>query len=107
MPGTAEGRHGILSHAFAEIAKRAGISDFRFHDIRHTFASRLVMAGVDIRTVQELLGHKTIQMTLRYTHLSPDHKRAAVERLIPTATSTATSTEDFEALMVEGGRSAN
>ncbi len=96
-----------LSHAFAEIAKRAGISDFRFHDIRHTFASRLVMAGVDIRTVQELLGHKTIQMTLRYTHLSPDHKRAAVERLIPTATSTATSTEDFEALMVEGGRSAN
>ncbi len=95
-----------VSHAFAEITKRAGISDFRFHDLRHTFASRLVMAGVDIRTVQELLGHKTIQMTLRYTHLSPDHKQAAVERLIPRATGTATSTGDFEGVKVVGEGSA-
>ncbi len=45
------------------------------------FASRLVMAGVDIRTVQELLGHKTIGMTVRYSHLAPKHTLAAVERL--------------------------
>ena len=66
---------------FEHAAQRAGITDFRFHDLRHTFASRLVMAGVDIRTVQELMGHKTIAMTLRYSHLSPDHKRKAMEAL--------------------------
>lgn len=48
---------------------------------RHTFASRLVMAGVDLRTVQELMGHKQICMTVRYAHLSPDHTLAAVQRL--------------------------
>ena len=49
--------------------------------MHHTFASRLVMAGVDLRTVQELLGHKDIKQTLRYAHLSPHHTRAAVEAL--------------------------
>jgi integrase len=66
---------------FEHAVQRAGIKDFHFHDLRHTFASRLVMAGVDIRTVQELMGHKTIAMTLRYSHLSPDHKRKAMEAL--------------------------
>ena len=51
------------------------------HVLRHTFASRLVMAGVDIRTVQELLGHADITMTMRYAHLSPDHKRGAMEAM--------------------------
>jgi hypothetical protein len=51
---------------------------------RHTFASRLVMAGVDIRTVAELMGHKTIQMTMRYAHLAPKHQLAAVQRLCDT-----------------------
>ena len=51
------------------------------HVLRHTFASRLVMAGVDIRTVQELMGHATILMTMRYAHLSPDHKRGAMEAM--------------------------
>ena len=54
------------------------IPHFRFHDLRHTFASTLVMAGVDIRTVAELLGHKDISMTMRYTHLAPDHMSKAV-----------------------------
>lgn len=67
--------------AFEHRVQRAGIIDFHFHDLRHTFASRLVMAGVDIRTVQELMGHKTISMTLRYAHLSPAHKRKAIEAL--------------------------
>jgi integrase len=70
-----------LRDAFENAVQEAGLRDFHFHDLRHTFASRLVMAGVDIRTVQELMGHKTIAMTLRYAHLSPDHKRKAMEAL--------------------------
>jgi site-specific recombinase XerD len=63
--------------------RRAGIDNLHWHDLRHTFASRLVMGGVDLRTVQELLGHKPILMTMRYAHLSRDHKLGAVERLDP------------------------
>jgi integrase len=59
--------------------EKAKIKDFRFHDLRYTFVSRLVMAKVDIRTVQELMGHKTIAMTLRYSHLLPDHQRKTME----------------------------
>src|SRR5215467_7655945 len=65
---------------FGDAVEEAGISDFHWHDLRHTFASRLVMAGVDIRTVQELMGHKTIAVTLRYAHLSPAHRLDAVQR---------------------------
>ena len=60
--------------AFATAVRRAGITDFTFHDLRHTFASRLVMAGVDLATVKELMGHKHIAMTLRYAHPAPSHK---------------------------------
>jgi integrase len=60
----------------------ACIENFRWHDLRHTFASRLVMAGVDLPTVQRLMGHKTIAMTMRYAHLADGHVTAAVERLV-------------------------
>lgn len=66
---------------FQKACHRAGIENISPHILRHTYASRLVMAGVDLRTTQELMGHKDIDMTLRYAHLSPSHKRAAVEAL--------------------------
>jgi len=68
-------------HNRSLIAWRAGIVDFRWHDLRHTFASRLTMAGGDLRTVQELMGHQTITMTMRYAHLAPSHLREAVQRI--------------------------
>jgi len=70
-----------ITKGFKAALRRAGIDDFRFHDLRHTFASHLVMRGVGIRTVQELLGHKNILMTMRYSHLSNDHLHAAVATL--------------------------
>lgn len=62
--------------------RAAGIEDFRFHDLRHTFASRLAMESVDLMTIRDLMGHKTMTMTLRYSHLSPGHRQNAVERLV-------------------------
>ncbi len=70
-----------VKRSFGTALRRAGISDFRFHDLRHTFASHLIMAGIDLISVKELLGHKTITMTLRYSHLAPEHKRKAVNTL--------------------------
>jgi integrase len=67
--------------AFERAVRLAGVADFTFHDLRYTFASRLVMAGVDLPTVKELLGHKDISMTMRYAHLSNSHKQAAVKKL--------------------------
>jgi integrase len=76
----------FVSRVFLPALKAAGIKNFRWHDLRHTFASRLVMAGVDLRTVQELMGHQSYEMTLRYSHLAPAHTMAAVQRLCgPTA----------------------
>jgi site-specific recombinase XerD len=68
---------------FNEALTEAKIKDYSWHCNRHTFASRLVMAGVDLRTVAELMGHSSIQMTMRYAHLAPQHNRAAVDRLVP------------------------
>ena len=67
--------------AFYAAIRRSGVECFTFHDLRHTFASNLVMKGVDLATVQELLGHKSIIMTKRYSHPTPEHKKLAVEKL--------------------------
>jgi len=63
---------------FANALNKAGITDFHFHDLRHTYASHLVMSGIDLTTVMHLMGHKSIKMTLRYAHLAPSHKVKAV-----------------------------
>jgi integrase len=78
---------------FENALDAAGIKDFTWHTLRHSFASMLVMAGVDLRTVAELMGHKSLQMVMRYSHLAPEHKAAAVARLDDFLTSTKTSTK--------------
>jgi integrase len=65
--------------------RRAGIDDLHFHDLRHSFGSRLAMHGVALHTIAELLGHRTLGMTKRHSHLSPGHLRAAVELLCRSA----------------------
>jgi site-specific recombinase XerD len=88
---------------FTEAVREVGLKDFTWHCLRHTFASRLVMAGVDLRTVQELLGHSSIHMTMRYSHLSPEHCVKALEKLcIPSATTTATNDHAAAARVAQG-----
>lgn len=81
--GPAEGSHPVLAHRewWERVVTKAGLVDFHWHDTRHHFASKAVMAGVDLRTLQQLLGHKTLQMVVRYAHLSQSHELAAVEKL--------------------------
>ncbi|MDH0498491.1 site-specific integrase [Stutzerimonas stutzeri] len=81
FPGEDDKPMTDVKTAWLELLKNAGIVGFRWHDMRHDFASRLVMAGVPLNTVRDLLGHADIKMTLRYAHLAPDSKAAAVELL--------------------------
>ena len=70
-----------IRKAFRRTCKAAGVTGCTFHTLRHTFASHLVMRGIDLKTVSELLGHKSINMTMRYAHLSPDHKRLSMKSI--------------------------
>lgn len=71
-------RMSTIKTSWQKLVADAELVDFRFHDLRHTFASHLVMAGVDLYVVMRLLGHASIEMTQRYAHLAPDHLSAAV-----------------------------
>lgn len=71
-------RFGNVRKGFKAALKRASIEDFRFHDLRHTFASHLTMSNCNIRTVQQLLGHTTIRTTMKYAHLSKEYLEEAV-----------------------------
>lgn len=82
FPNSKDGEWSTLRKKWGTLLKSANINKFRWHDMRHHFASRLVMAGVDLNTVRELLGHSDIKMTLRYAHLAPEHKAQAVAKLI-------------------------
>jgi integrase len=68
-----------VKKAFTVACSEAGIADFHFHDLRHTFATRLGDAGCNVTTIARLLGHSNIQMSMRYTHASDDTLRNAVE----------------------------
>ncbi len=88
-----EGRPVKTFHtAFKAAVRRSGVQPFTFHDLRHTYASNLAMAGVDIATVQELLGHKSINMTKRYSHPTLEHKKRAVEKIKSAVTDTSLDT---------------
>ena len=71
----------VVKTAFAGAVRRAGIQHCTQHSTRHTFATRLVLAGVDLATVMQLMGHATISTTMKYAHPNPPHKREAVARL--------------------------
>ena len=71
----------MVTMAFRRACQRARIPDCRFHDLRHTFGSHLAMEGFNLRTIQQLLGHRDLRMTMRYAHLSAEHLQQAVNRL--------------------------
>jgi integrase len=80
-PGRPSSLHSHKERSFAVAVRKAGLAPFRFHDLRHTFASRLAMNGANDRTLQTLGGWKTPRMLLRYSHLGPSHLQEAVEEL--------------------------
>jgi integrase len=79
FPGRDSNPFKDIKKGFSSALKKAGIEDFRFHDLRHTFCSHMVMQGVDLRKVQQVMGHK--DMTMRYSDLSPEYVQGAIERL--------------------------
>jgi integrase len=82
FPSPKGGKLTTVKTAWTKLRSDAELEDFKWHDLRHHFASKLVMAGVDLNTVRELLGHGSLDMTIRYAHLAPEHKAEAVERIV-------------------------
>jgi integrase len=70
-----------INHTFRRVCKKAGIENLRFHDLRHTFASHLTIQNVPVKAVQELLGHSSLNVTMKYAHLADLHKEQAVKAL--------------------------
>jgi len=96
-----------LRRDFGIAVKKARLAPFRFHDLRHSFASRLAMQGANDRTLQTLMGHKTQRMILRYAHLGPTHLLNALEGLVkasPPQIGTDTKTDTTKFLRIEGGQ---
>ncbi len=83
--GAAGAKLTRIDTAWRKLVKRANLQNFRFHDLRHHFASRLVQSGIDLNTVRDLMGHADLEMVLRYAHLSPDRLTMAVEKVARTA----------------------
>jgi integrase len=81
FPGVDGERFNNINKSWNGVVKNAGLENFKFHDLRHSFASRLVQSGVDLNTVRELLGHKDIQTTQIYAHLDPENLVTAVEKV--------------------------
>ncbi len=82
FPGKEGCAFNNINKSWKGLMNASEINNFRFHDLRHHFASKLVMLSVDLNTVRELLGHSDISMTLRYAHLAPEHKANAVAKLV-------------------------
>lgn len=80
FPGKNPENPVLFEKSWRNSLKSAGIEDFRFHDLRHSAASYLAMNGVPIRTIAEILGHKTLGMVQRYSHLNPEHLRSEISR---------------------------
>jgi integrase len=78
FPGRIKGKTLDLRTQWESVLKQADIKDFRWHDLRHSCASYLVRQGVDLRLVAELLGHRTLQMSMRYSHLAKEHLKSAI-----------------------------
>ena len=110
FPGE-DGKPYNFRKAFETALKRAEICDFRFHDLRHTFASHLVMSGVSIYTVMTLMGHHSLKMTQRYSHLSPDFNARAVSvldtRMVCGFTPAGDTKSDTVASLTEKDEKAN
>lgn len=75
------GRFGDIKHAFASVCSEVGLEDFHWHDLRHTFASRLAESGASANEIQRLLGHSDIRMSARYIHASDARLKSAVNSL--------------------------
>lgn len=74
-------KYNDIKHSFSSLMLQAKIKNFRFHDFRHTVATRMVEAGIDLAVVQEILGHANIQTTMRYAHPVPERKQKAIDIL--------------------------